>query len=196
MIKRILTLTAALALPAAGFAQTLTSVTVEPAAIQAGESVKVTVNFDSEGPINCGLRLHFGDGAPIDYKINQQKDLALAVPRTYAKAGEYRIMAEPKTVGTILKCSGRNQAAFLKVAAAAPPVAAPSTQAPAAPGSAAASAYECPDGWTLDRKSVRKKTGAFTCQAAPGTRITARLSCPGDMTYFENRRKGLMGCRP
>lgn len=187
MNKRILAFTAALALPAAGMAQTLTGVKVAPAEIRAGESVKITVNFDSEGAINCGLRLHLGDGATIDYKINQQKDLSLTVPRAYAKAGEYRIMAEPKTVGLLLKCNGKNQTALLKVS---------SGTAAAAPKAAAVAAAQCPDGWTLDSKSVRKKTGAFTCQAAPGTKPSTRLSCPGDLTYFENRRKGLMGCRP
>lgn len=187
MIKRILALAITLALPAAGMAQTLTGVKVEPAEIRAGESAKITVNFESEGAINCGLRLHFGDGAAIDYKINQQRDLSLAVPRAYTKAGEYRIMAEPKTVGLLLKCNGKNQAALLKVS---------SGTAAAAPKAAAAAAAQCPEGWTLDSKSAKRKDGSFTCRATPGTKITTRLSCPGDLTYFENTRKGLMGCRP
>ena len=54
---------------------------------------------------------------------------------------------------------------------------------------------QCPAGWTLNSKSVSKKTGAFTCQAAPGTK-PVKVSCPGDLSYFENERKGLMGCRP
>lgn len=195
MITRMLAYTVALALPATALAQTLNSVTVEPAQIQAGDSVTITVNFEPQDNINCGLRLHFGDGTTQDYKINQRRDLSLRVPRAYRNAGEYQIMAEPKTVGLLLKCSGKNQGALLKVAAPAP-AAAPAPKATAAPKSAAASSSQCPDGWKLDKKSVRKKTGAFTCQAAPGTKITARLSCPDDLTYFENRRKGLMGCRP
>lgn len=191
MIKRILVVTAALALPAAGLAQTLTGVTVEPAQIKAGESVKVTVNFEVERGINCGLRLHFGDGNTVDYKINQEKDVPLIVPWKYGKAGDYRIMAEPKTVAPLLKCNGKNQTTMLKVAAVS---AAP--EAPSKPSKTAkAAGPQCPDGWTLNKKSVNKKTGAFTCQAAPGTR-PIKLACPGDLSYFENQKKGLMGCRP
>ena len=131
MIKRIFALVAALALPAFAGAQTLSEIKVEPAEIRAGESVKITVNFETEGGINCGLRLHLGDGTTVDYKINQQKDLSLTVPRAYAKAGDYRIMAEPKTVGTLLKCGGKNQTALLKVAA--PPAQAGAPAAGAAP---------------------------------------------------------------
>lgn len=208
MIKYLLAITAGLALPALVLAQTLTGVTVEPAQITAGESVKVTVNFDVEGGINCGLRLHFGEGPTVDYKINQKKDVPLVVPRAYGRAGDFRIMAEPKTVGTLLKCNGRNQTTLLKVAAAAPaPVAsAPEAKKAAAPETKKAAAKpaeaprkaasRCPDGWTLNKKSDDAKTGAFTCEAKPGTKVARRLSCPGDLTYFENSKKGMLGCRP
>lgn len=186
MIRRILAYTLALALPATGLAQTLTGVKVEPAEIKAGDSAKITVSFSAEDSINCGLRLHFGDGVPGNYKINQQKDLNLVVTRAYPKAGDYRIMAEPKTVGLLLKCGGKNQTAMLRVGG-------PSAGASKA---AAAAGPQCPEGWTLDSKSVRKKTGAFTCQGKPGTKPSRSLTCPEDLSYFENQRKGLAGCRP
>ncbi len=211
MIRNLLAITAGLALPALGFAQTLTGVTVEPAQITAGESVKVTVNFDVESSINCGLRLHFGEGPTVDYKINQKKDVPLVVPRAYRSAGDFRIMAEPKTVGTLLKCNGKNQTTLLKVAAPAPaPVAsAPEAKKAAAPEKkkaaakpavapkkTAKAASRCPNGWTLNEKSDDRKTGAFTCEAKPGTKVARRLTCPGDLTYFENSKKGVLGCRP
>lgn len=195
MINRLIAIAAALALPAGALAQTLTEVKVEPAEIRAGESVKITVNFETERAISCGLRLHLGDGTTIDYKINQQKDLSLTVPHTYAKAGDYRIMAEPKTVGTLLKCNGKNQTTALKVAAPAA-TAGPAMTPRAAAALKAAAAAQCPEGWTLDKKSIRNKTGAYTCRAAPGTKLAGRPSCPGDLTYFENVKKGVMGCRP
>ena len=190
MIKRMLVLVAAAMLPAAAQAQTLTGVKVEPAQITAGETVKVTVNFDVEGgAINCGLRIHFGDGNTVDYKINQKKDVPLVVPRTYGTAGDYRIMAEPKTVMPILKCLGKNQAATLKVFAAAAPA-----EKGGRPARPARASPQCPEGWTLDRKSV-KKSGAYTCRAASGT-PAVKLACPADLGYFENVKKGLIGCRP
>ncbi len=187
MIKRMLVLAAAALLPVAAQTQTLTGVKVEPAQITAGETVKVTVNFDVESGINCGLRIHFGDGNTVDYKINQKKDVPLVVPRTYGKAGDYRIMAEPKTVMPILKCMGNNQATTLKVAAAG---AAPAAKS----GKPAKASPQCPDRWTLDNKSV-KKSGAFNCRAPSGT-PAVKLACPADLDYFENVKKGLIGCRP
>ena len=117
MYKCILVVAAVLALPVAAAAQTVTGIAVEPAQIRPGETAQVTVSFEVDGPINCGLRIHFGDGNFVDYKINQQKDVPLVVPRVYASAGEYRIMAEPKTVPPILRCSGRSQATKLRVVA-------------------------------------------------------------------------------
>jgi hypothetical protein len=191
MIKRMLVVAAATILPVSAPAQTLTGIKVEPTQIPAGETVKVTVSFDVEGGvINCGLRIHFGDGNTVDYKINQKKDVPLVVPRAYGTAGDYRIMAEPKTVMPIMKCFGKNQTTTLKVAAAG---AAPAEKG-GKPGKAAKASPQCPAGWTLDRKSV-KKSGAYTCRAASGA-PAVKLACPADLDYFENTKKGTIGCRP
>lgn len=173
------------ALPAFASAQTLTGVKVEPATLPAGGTATITTEFDiSSGALNCGLRLHFGDGSTTDYKINQPKDVPLVVTHAYAKAGRYEIMAEPKRNGMILGCQGKNQRTPLSVTAAA---------APAAKGGSVA----CPEGWKLDTKSVNKKTGAFTCTAKAGTPAPAeKLACPGDLGYFEAPKKGQIGCRP
>ena len=174
-------------LPFAASAQILSGVKVEPAEIRAGETVKITVGFDVTGGINCGLRIHFGDDATEDYKINQAKDVPLVVSRTYGKPGSYEVKAEPKTVGMRMKCGGQNQTAMLKVAEPAPVA-----KAPAAP-----TGPQCPEGWKLDPKSVSKKTGAFTCTAKSGTKPPeSKLACPGDLGYFENAKKGQLGCRP
>ena len=194
MIKRMLVLAVAAILPVIAPAQTLTGLSVEPAQIKAGETVKVTVSFDVEGSINCGLRIHFGEGNPVDYKINQQKDVPLVTARTYAGAGEYRLMAEPKTVGTTLRCGGKSQVTTVKVAAVAAAPAAPTERVPRAARAPRAAESRCPAGWALDKKSV-KKSGAFTCRAARGT-PAVKLTCPGDLGYFENEKKGLMGCQP
>jgi hypothetical protein len=48
----------------------------------------------------------------------------------------------------------------------------------------------------LAAKSVNKKTGAFNCSAKPGTALPdKKLTCPGDTGYFENAKKGSLGCR-
>ena len=76
------------------------------------------------------------------------------------------------------------------------PKPAPVASAPAG-ATPAKSAGPCPEGWTLAPKSQNKKTGAFTCNAKPGTALPAvKTTCPGDLTYFENAKKGHLGCKP
>jgi hypothetical protein len=104
-------------------------------------------------------------------------------------------MAEGKSQGPLLAgCGGKNQEAFIKVQAPAPAAAAkPAASKPAA---ASAAAPKCPEGWTLDSKSVNRKTGAYTCTAKAGTKPpAAKLDCTGDTGYFENAKRGQLGCR-
>ncbi len=101
-------------------AQTLTGVRVAPANVKVGEPVRITVDFDvQEQKINCGIRLHFGDGFHEDYKINQPSDVPLGVSRSYARAGSFQISVEPQTVRGVLKCLGKPARATVNVAAAA-----------------------------------------------------------------------------
>jgi hypothetical protein len=175
------------------------AIKVEPAMIKAGETVKVTVT-GTEGEIpNCGMKLHFGDGVTQDFKLTKKGMLPLVVEYKYEKAGDFKVMAEPKMVTSHLKCIGKNQNAVVKVAALPAPVAAP-VPAPvaAAPVAAAKSASgpSCPEGWKLDTKSVVKKTGAFKCTAPAGTKLPEKkMSCPGDLSYVENSKKGLIACQ-
>jgi hypothetical protein len=187
-------LVSALALPGAAWAQFIADVKVEPAQLKVGETAKITVSLDlgNQKLPNCGLRLHYGDGTTQDFKLNQAKDSPLVTTRAWNKAGEFRVMAEGKSQGPLLAgCGGKNQEAFVKVQAPAPAAAAPK---PAA--AAAAPAPSCPGGWRLDPKSVNRKTGAYTCTAKAGTRPpAAKLECPGDTGYFENQKRGQLGCR-
>lgn len=174
----------------AASAQVVTGLKVEPASVKPAQAVTATVSMDvPSGAPNCGIRLHWGDGSISEHKINQTKDVPLVADHPYAAPGRYKVMAEPKRVGALLKCSGSNQEAFVEVVAAA--VAA----APVAkPG---AVANPCPAGWKLNKAGVHKKTKAFTCMAAANTAIPEpKAGCPGDLTYFENSKKGQLGCRP
>lgn len=188
-MKRLPTLVLMTLALAAGpaLAQTLKSIRVEPATAKPGQAVTVTAQLDLTENPNCGLHLHFGDGVTSTAKVNQAKDATITATHAYSKPGSYTVMVEPKRVGVSLKCLGDNQKATVTVAAA------PATAAPAA----AAAAPVCPDGWKLAAKSVNKKTGAFQCSAKAGTPAPAkRLECPGSLTYFENTKKGQLGCRP
>jgi hypothetical protein len=182
-------------------AQTLSAVKVDSAAVKVGDTVKATAMLDVEGnTINCGMRINWGDGAVSDNKINQAQDVPMVATHQYAKPGTYTVMAEPKRVGSVLKCAGKNQSVNVVVAAPAPaPVAAaPAAAAPAAaaPVAAAKAGDTCPAGWKLAKPGVNKKTKSFTCTAKANTKLPDdKVACPGDLTYFENAKKGQLGCR-
>jgi hypothetical protein len=167
-------------------AQTLTSAKVEPAEIKAGESATLTAAFElKDNAVNCNVRVNFGDGSPeVNYKLNQAKDVPLVAPHTYAKPGTYTVKVEPRTKLPMLKCTGSDQSATVKVV-------------PVVMAAAPAAGPACPDGWKLDKKSVVKKTSAYTCTAKAGTAApAAKLACAGSLSYFENTKKGQLGCRP
>ena len=180
------------ALATAAEAQTLLDAKVEPARVQSGQPVKLTANFSDPDNPNCGVRVHWGDGQTMDLKINQAKDVPLVAQHSYAKAGTYTVMVEPKTQGITMKCVGANQHATVAVVAPPPP---PAATAPAA--AAAAKGPNCPAPWKLDGKSVNKKSGAYTCTAKAGTAVPSpEPQCPGVLSYFHNAKRGQYGCRP
>jgi hypothetical protein len=176
-------------------AQTLSGVTAAPAQAKVGEPVKATMTFDvQDNKINCGMRLSWGDGTNTDDKVNQPQDVPKVSSHTYAKPGTYTITAEPKHKGSTLKCAGKNMTTTVTVVAAAPVAAAPAAAASMAKPMAAADV--CPADWKLAKPGVNKKTKAYTCTAKAGTKLPeAKVACPGDLTYFENMKKGQLGCR-
>jgi ribosomal protein L12E/L44/L45/RPP1/RPP2 len=177
-------------------AQTLTGIKVEPAQIKAGESVKLTADLEAKGnQINCGLLFVWGDGTTSSEKITSERDIPRVATHTYAKAGNYTVSVEPTKAGSSLKCLGKDLKATVAVAAL-PVAAAPVAAAASAAKPAAKPADLCPADWKLAKPGVNKKTQAFTCTAKPNTKLPeSKVSCPGDLTYFENAKKGQLGCR-
>ena len=172
----------------AAFAQTLVSVKVDRPQVMAGQPVQASVAFDVQNSVNCGIRFDWGDGSGEDIKVEDAQKIPLVMNHTYAKAGDYTVAATPKKVTSRLGCLGKAQSAMVKVSA---PVAAAAT----APAAAAATSM-CPTGWTLNAKSVNKKTKAFSCNAKPGTAVPEKkLACEGSTGYFENVKKGVIGCQ-
>lgn len=197
MKKWILAASALLAIGAQ--AQTLNGLKIEPAAPKVGEAVKITLDFTNADTPNCGMKIVFGDGGASEAKINQAKDVPYVLSHTYAKAGSYTVIAEPKRSGSALKCAGKNINKVITVAAvaaAAPAVAAAMPAASAAKAMPAKATTPCPEGWSLAKPGVSKKTQSFTCTAKAGTKIPEpKVMCPGDLTYFDNSKKGQLGCR-
>ncbi len=166
-------------------AQKLTGVTVEPTTAQVGQPVTVAIDLEAGDAAYCGVRFYWGDNDTTDIKIEDKNAIPYRLTHTYKQPGQYRLMAEGKSVTGRMLCTGKNVYANLTVVAPAPVAAAP------------AASGQCPDGWTLNKASVNKKTGAYTCTARPGTSLPAtNAACPGDLSYFENAKKGQLGCRP
>lgn len=211
--KTVLGLACISACFAANASTFIQGIKVEPAEIKAGQTAKITISGTEGDMVNCGVKLHFGDGTSQDFKLVNKGMLPIVVEHKYVQAGEVKVMVEPKKVTSHLKCGGQNQNAILKVVAL-PVVAAPAAAAPkalAGPTVATAPAVgaapvkptpkatgpACPEGWNLDAKTVNKKSGSFTCTAKVGAKLPdAKLSCAKGLGYYENADKGLIGCRP
>lgn len=197
----LLLLGAGLALPA--LAQKLSGMAVVPVSVREGAQVTVTLDFEVMSGTNCGMRLHWGDGRADDIKVNQRKDVPWIARHSYAKAGSYEVMAEPKTQGFVPRCGGDNQRATVLVtgaplatSSAAPANSKPTAVPKATVAVAAPAAGACPSGWRLGANGIDAKTQGFTCIAAPNTKLPAqRLNCPGELSYYENAKKGELGCR-
>lgn len=176
----------------AAFAQTLVGVKVDKPQVQAGQAVQASVAFDVENSVNCGIRFDWGDGTGDDIKVEDAQKIPLVMSHTYAKAGDYTVAVTPKKVTSRLGCLGKAQSAMVKVSAPAGVAAAPVVPVPAVKTAASA----CPAGWKLNPKSVNKKTMAFSCTAKPGTAAPEKkLACDGSTGYFENVKKGVIGCQ-
>jgi hypothetical protein len=176
----------ALCLAASGVqAQKIEALKAEPAKAEVGQAVKATTSFEvTNNAINCKVKLHWGDGQQVDFDVNQAKDIPLVLEHSYAKPGKYQLMVEGKGGK---KCLGKDQTASVEITA--------KPAAAAASAASVATASTCPKGWKLVKGSA-KKSGAYTCSAKAGTAIPEpKPTCPGDLTYFENTKKGQLGCR-
>jgi hypothetical protein len=172
--------------------QTLKSVALEAAQIKPGDSAKATIITDMSTGGNCALKVHWGDGQFTETKINQEKDATMVLTHAYAKAGKFDIMVEPKRVGAVLKCLGNNQKVSLTVVEPPKPVV-----AEAAKPVLLSAKNACPAGWKITAAGLNAKTKAFTCTAKVNTPAPeVKTTCPGDLTYFENTKKGQLGCKP
>ncbi len=178
----------------ASYAQTLTGFKLDAPQATVGQPIKATIDFEVTNNVFCGVRIDWGDGIGDELKIDKPTKIPYVLSHTYSRAGDYLVTVKPEKVTSHLRCLGKNQQSNLKVVAAAvAPAALPSV---AALPAKVASAKTCPGGWTLNVKSVNKKTQAFTCTATAGTAPPdKKLECSGDTGYFENAKKGILGCR-
>ena len=177
----------------AGFAVAgnISGVKIEPANTQVGTQVKVTVTGEDEGI--CGLRVEYGNGDVDVTKMNKGKDdFPRSFMKSFNKAGTYTVVAKGGREGSTFGCNGEAKAQVVVAEAPKPAAAAAPAAAPGAP----AAAPSCPDGYTLNSKSVNKKTGAFTCAAKKGaTKPEKAIACAAGTEYFATPKGSSLGCR-
>ena len=186
----------AAALVAAGFtaaahAQLIGSVAVSPATVKAGEPVTVTAIVDVINSNYCGFSVFFGDGKNTDSYSDANHPTPFVTTHVYDKPGTYSVSMGGRSVESHPNCGGGDKFATVTVTEGAKPALAK----PAA-GAMAKSAAVCVAPWKLSGK-LNAKTGAYTCTAKAGTALPEpKPVCPGDLTYFENAKKGQFGCWP
>ena len=163
--------------------QVLNSVGANPAAAKAGQPVTVTVNIDVISGNYCGFVVKFGDGAETDGISDVSHPGPFTFQHTYDKPGSYVLNLVGRSVQSHPNCGGDTKVGSVEVSGAAK--------------TASATSSQCPDGWKSVKKSTNAKTGAFACSAKPGTALPAvKPVCRGDLTYYENAKKGMLGCKP
>jgi hypothetical protein len=182
---------------AAGFgvtahAQLIGSVTASPTTVKVGEPVTVTANVDVVSGNYCGFSVFYGDGKNADGYSDPGHPTPMVTTHAYAKPGTYSISMGGRNVESHPNCGGGDKFATVTVTEGAK-AAAPIAVLPAKP---AVAASLCAAPWKLSGK-VNAKTAAYTCVAKAKTALPdPRPACPGDLTYFENAKKGQFGCRP
>lgn len=175
---------------AAGFmgvaqAQVLGTITASSTNLKVGEPVTITANIDVINANYCGFVVGFGDGSFKDGVSDVNTPVPLVLTKTYDKPGSYHVTLGGRNVQNHPNCGGPERAVDITVTGSAKAAAA---------GKPAAGACAAP--WKLVGKA-NAKTGAFTCAAKPGTALpAAKPTCQGDLSYFENTKKGQYGCKP
>lgn len=179
-------LLAASLLASATNAQVLGTITASSTAVKVGEPVTITANIDVISANYCGFVVGFGDGTFKDAVSDVSTPVPLVVTRSYDKPGTYHVTLGGKNVQNHPNCGGQERAVDITVTGAAM----------AAKPAALKASEVCAKGWKLSGK-LNPKTGIFTCVAKAGTALPAdKPVCSGDLSYFENLKKGQYGCKP
>jgi hypothetical protein len=159
-----------------------------------GKPVTAVVQGVNEGM--CGMRLEWGDGHPDSWRMNAGKeDYPKTATHVYQKAGTYTVTAKGGQQGSAFPCQGQATATVTIAEAPKPAAAAPAAGAATA-AAAAAAAPSCPEGYALNKASVDKKSGAYSCKAGKGAKKPEKaMACPTGTEYFATPKGSQLGCK-
>jgi hypothetical protein len=177
---------AALLIAPLAHAGSIAGVRVDPPTIVVGQPVQVTIDGQDEG--HCGLRLEYGNG---DVDVTGMREGKDRFPRifthAYAGPGTFTLIAKGGRDGNTMGCSGEARTTLTVVMPAA---------APMEPRRMGRYSEACPDGFALNRNSVDRRTGAFTCAALQGVELpNAGIPCPQGTAYYTNIQGTMLGCK-
>ncbi|APW44358.1 PKD domain-containing protein [Rhodoferax saidenbachensis] len=173
-------------LVASAQAQVLGAITANPMTAKVGDPVTISANIDVLNANYCGFVVGFGDGSGKDGVSDVNNPVPLVLTHTYDKPGTYHVTLGGRNVQNHPNCGGQERAVDITVTG----------PALSAKPTALKPADVCGTGWKLSGK-LNTKTGTFTCAAKAGTAFPAdKPVCRGDLSYFENVKKGQYGCKP
>lgn len=176
-------------------AQMIGGVSASPTSVKVGEPVTVTANVDVKGSNYCGFAVFYGDGKNIESYSDDKKPTPFVTTHVYDKPGSYSISMGGRHVESHPNCGGGDKFATVTVTEGAKAVTAAAPIGVAKP-TATGLAIQCAAPWKLSGK-VNAKTGAYTCMAKAKTALPdPKPICPGDLSSFENAKKGQFGCKP
>ena len=174
----------ALALVAGVHAQMIGGLSVSPATAKVGEPVTVSATVDIVGGNYCGFIVFFGDGQSAESYSDVGRPMPFVSTHAYAKAGTYQLSMGGRHVQNHPNCGGADKLATGTITEAA--LVAP----------VAAAGPSCPEKFSLVAKSVNAKTGAYTCSSKPVAALpSSKPVCAPKLKYFQDAKKGLLGCR-
>ena len=187
----LLSLGALALIAACGTAQagSITAVRVEPQTITAGGQAQVTVDGQDGG--NCAVRVEYGNGDVDVTRMSAGKDnFPRSFTHTYNLPGTFTILAKGGRDGSTMGCSGESTVTLNVVAAPPPP------PMEMRPRHGERYTPACPDGFVLNRNSVNRRTGAYSCSALQGSELPrSGIACPPDTAYYTNEQGTLLGCK-
>ena len=176
-------------------AQMIGGVTASPTSVKVGELVTVTAHVDVKGSNYCGFAVFYGDGKNIESYSDDKKPTPFVTSHVYDKPGSYSISMGGRHVESHPNCGGGDKFATVTVTDGAKAVTVAAPVGVAKPTTTGL-AMGCVAPWKLSGK-VNTKTGAYTCVAKANTALPdPKPVCPGDLSSFENAKKGQFGCRP
>jgi hypothetical protein len=171
--------------------QVIETFSLNVATTEVKKPLEAKVVLAAKGATFCGIRISWGDGTSQSKRVNESSELQWVFTHQYLTPGAYTVTVEPDRIGVVPGCEGVKKTEVVSVLPEG--------------GMASRGRFLgrlsnvglCPTGWSLANPQPQGwGAGSYLCNAPATTALPeTRQECPGDLTYFENAKKGVLGCR-